>query len=154
MNGDVNSGKQSLVVAGVRYTYADWAGYTHDPVTVNAGEPGEASILIDKGSDFEVFSIGYFADIGGAAQTDSTRVIPLMRVNFNDSGAQKNWFLKPLPVSSIAGTGALPMILLQRRIVLGNSTLTVSYTNDAAATNYRLQLVLAGRKLYGGPVRG
>lgn len=150
---EMDTGKQPLVVAGVQYSYADWAVYTHDQLTVNAGNPGEASILIDKGSDFEIFSIGYFADIAGAAQTDSSRVIPLVRVNFNDSGAQKNWFLKPAPLSSIAGDGRLPMILLHRRIVLGNSTLTLSYTNDSAATNYRLQTVLAGRKLYGGPVR-
>lgn len=155
MNAAVGPGKTGpLTVAGVQYTYADWSGYTHDQVTVNAGNTGEGSILIDKGSDFEIFSVGYFADIAGAAQTDSTRVIPLVRVNFNDSGAQKNWFLKPMPLSLVAGTGGLPMILLQRRIVLGNSTLTVSFSNDAAATNYRMQVCLIGRKLYGGPVRG
>jgi hypothetical protein len=143
-----------LTVAGVQYTYADWSEYTHDQVTVNFGNSGEAGILIDKGSDFEIFSIGYFADIAGAAQTAATRVVPLVRVNFNDSGAQKNWMLKPVPLTLAAGTGELPMILLQRRIVLGNSTLTVSFTNDSADSNYRLQVVLAGRKLYGGPVRG
>ncbi len=157
MNAPANvvAGKTGrLTVAGVEYSYADWSGYTHDQLTVAAGNPGESSIQIDKGSDFEIFEINYFADIAGAAQTDSSRVVPLMRVNFNDSGAQKNWFLKPLPVTSIAGYGALPMILLQRRIVLGNSTLTVNYANDAAATDYRIQISLIGRKLYGGPVRG
>lgn len=151
---DQDTGKQPLVVAGVNYAYADWAVYTHDPVSILAGNPAEASILIDKGSDFEVFSMEFFAAIAGAAQTDATRVIPLVRVNFNDSGAQKNWFLKPAPLSSIAGDARLPMILLHRRIVLGNSTLTVNYTNDAAGTDYDLlQVVLTGRKLYGGPVR-
>lgn len=150
----MDTGRKPITVAGIEYSYADPSAYTHDQVTVNAGNPGQASIQIDKGSDFEVFSLAYFADIAGAAQTDSSRVIPLMRVQFNDSGSQKNWFLKPVPVSSYAGDGRLPFILLQRRIILGNSTVDLSFTNDAAATNYRIQIVLHGRKLYGGPVRG
>lgn len=149
---DMNVGKQPLRVAGVDYTYADWGWYTHDPISITAGNPGQATINIDKGSDFEVFSLDYFASVAGAAQTDSSRVIPLVRVNFNDTGSQKDWSTKPAPLSAIAGIGELPMLLLHNRILLGNSTLTLAFTNDAAATDYaNLQVVLVGRKLYGRP---
>jgi hypothetical protein len=147
----------SLLVAGVQYNYAEWSAYTHDPLaSLAAGSSLDATIQIDKKSDFEVFSLAYMVDLAGAAQLSSTRVVPLVRAQFNDSGSQQNWFLKPVPLVAIAGEGAgLPSILLQRRIIFGNSSMSITYTNYSAATPYtNMQLVLVGRKLYGGPVRG
>lgn len=147
---------KGLVVAGVQYAYAEWSAYTHDPLaSLAAAASLEGVIQIDKKSDFEIFSINYMTDLAGAAQTDSTRVIPLVRVQFNDSGSQQNWFLKPVPLPSIGGDGRLTGLMLQRRIIFGNSSMSITYTNYSAATAYaNMQIVLLGRKLYGGPVRG
>jgi len=147
---------KGLVVAGVPYNYAEWSAYTHDPLAALAnGVTLDATITIDKKSDFEIFSLAYMTDIAGAPQTEATRVLPLVRVQFNDSGSQQNWFLKPIPLAAIAGAGELPGLMLQRRIIFGNSSMTVTYTNFSAGTTYaNMQLVLVGRKLYGGPVRG
>jgi hypothetical protein len=148
--------RKALVVDGVPYSYAEWSAYTHDALaSLAAAASLDATITIDKKSDFEVFSIAYWADIAGAAQTDSSRVLPLVTVQFNDSGSQQNWFLKPVPLTAIAGDARLPSLLLQRRIIFGNSSMSVTYTNFSAATAYlNLRVVLVGRKLYGGPVRG
>lgn len=147
----------SLLVAGTQYAYAEWSAYTHDPLAALAAASSlDATIQIDKKSDFEIFSLAYMVDLAGAAQLSSTRVVPLVRTQFNDSGSQQNWFLKPVPIVAIAGADAgLPSIMLQRRIIFGNSSMVVTYTNYSAATTYNhLQLVLVGRKLYGGPTRG
>lgn len=107
----------------------------------------QAQIQIDTDADFEVQYIGCAADIAGAAQTDSTRVIPLVTLQLVQSGGNP---LMPQPValSLLMGDGRLPFILPEPLILPANTNLTCNFGWFAAATDYNLRLVLIGRKLY------
>lgn len=107
-------------------------------------------IAIEASSDFVWLKTAYFADIAGAAQTDSTRVIPLVRVSITDSGSSKNLQNLPIPISSLAGHEGLPQNLSNGRVFAANSNITFTFNNYSAATTYaNVELCLIGyRKFY------
>lgn len=139
---------RAVRIGDVEYAYSVFSVYTHDRFALAALGQSTQSIQIDKDADFEVQALGYFADVAAGAQTDSTRVVPLVLVNITDGQSQRTLFRKPVALPAIAGKEGLPFILPQRFIFVANSVVELAYTSFAAATAYNLQLALIGRKLY------
>ncbi|MES9859177.1 MAG: hypothetical protein ABW166_21705 [Sedimenticola sp.] len=126
----------------------DFYVYQEDFLALASGGSATGSINIQADSDFVVQKLNYFADIAVAAQTDSSRIIPLVTVQITDSGSGRNLMEAPLPIPSMFGTGELPFILPQPKLFLARSTITLSVTNFSASTTYNLRLSLLGYKVF------
>jgi len=129
---------------------SNWMFFSYQ-VTI-AGLAAAASstqnIAIDAGSKFLLQKITYMADISAAAQTDSTRVIPLISVQITDSGSGQNLFNQSVPVPSISGTGELPFVMPNPQLFEANSNITLVFLNYSASTTYNLYFTLHGQKIF------
>lgn len=133
-----------------RQYYKDHYVYKAIVSTLTAGSTLTSQIQIEANADFVWVKSAYFADIAGAAQTESSRVIPLVRVAITDSGSGRNLQNLPVPVASLAGHGGLPLNLPQPRIFNANSNISLTFANYSAATDYgNVELSLIGyKKIY------
>jgi len=133
-----------------RQFFPDFFIYMGRVSTLAAGASDTAQINIFADGDFIVTKINYFADIAGAAQTEDSRVIPLVRVQMTDTGSGRNLQNTAVPISSLAGHEGLPMNLPVPRVIKANANLTITFTNYSAATTYaNVELAFIGyNKLY------
>lgn len=114
-----------------------------------AGTQATPAIIFDNDSDFICTKAEYFVDIAGAAQTDSTRVVPLISVLLQPGGSGRRMMQEAVPLPAVFGTGALPFIFPVRHTFVGGTTLNITLTNYSAATAYaNLYLVFSGMKVY------
>jgi len=133
-----------------RYVRA-YACYSLQAAADIAAVNGSASpsVKIDSASLFVWTKGAYFCDIAAGAQTDSSRVIPLMTVQLSDSGSERQLFDRAQPISSVFGTGEIPAILPVPYLFQKSSTLQALITNFSAATVYRnTMLTLIGYRVY------
>lgn len=143
---------EKVVVGGREYASSEAYFYPTEPalLVASAAAPNPLGVVrFDTDSDFELQAIGALADIAAAAQTDSTRVIPLVTVLFRLSGGN-DWMPNPIPLSLLTGDGRLPFILPETIIIPANSTLSAQLARFAAAVDYNIRLAFLGRKLYLG----
>lgn len=91
---------------------------------------------IDQSAYFVWCKTTYFATIANGSTLDGTRIIPNMTVQLTDSGAQKQLYDVPQPVSNIAGYGGIPQILEQPYLFKPNSNVSGAFTNFDAAVTY------------------
>lgn len=90
-----------------------------------------------------------YGAIADAAQTDSSRVLPLCTLKITDAGSGMAFMNNPVPIFDIAGSGTLPYVLPTPQFVLANAVLQFTLLNISAATTYtNLMLQLHGYKLY------
>lgn len=110
---------------------------------------GSSQIQVDAGYDFYWLATTYQADLAGAVQTDSSRVIPLVLLLWNDSSASRNLMNNPVPLETIAGTGLEPYRLIRPRLYPANTVITFTWTSYVASgTTYsNLYLTLHGYRL-------
>lgn len=114
-----------------------------------AGQQNQ-NINIEADSNFYLTALTYFADLAGAAQTDSTRVIPLVTVQATDSGSGRNLFNGAVPVSAVFGQGDRPARLVHPRLFQRTTSIAIQVVNFSAATTYtNLYLCFIGFKVYG-----
>lgn len=108
------------------------------PVIASLAPAAQAQVSINFEADtqFVCVKTAYFVDIAGGAQTDSSRVIPLITAALTDSGSGRNLQNSAIPLIAYAGTGELPMIWPNPRPFAPNSTLSFTFTNYSAATTY------------------
>jgi len=103
---------------------------------------------IDQSAYFVWCKTTYSATIANAAQTDSSRVVPLVTVQLTDSGSQRQLFDAPQPIPNIAGFAGIPQLLEQPYLFKPNSNVSGSFTSfDAAATYANLYLTLIGYRV-------
>lgn len=122
--------------------------YTLEFGNIAAAASANANIRIDSGSMFIWTKGVYFTDIAGAAQTQATRVIPLVNVQMTDSGAERQIFDVPNPVPSLFGTAELPAHLPVPYLFMQNAQVSALATNFSAATPYDdLRLTLIGYRI-------
>lgn len=126
----------------------DFYIYEEDFNGLAAGGSASGSVNIQADSDFVIQKLSYFADVAGAAQTENSRVIPLITVLVTDSGSGRNLMESQVAVPSLFGTGQLPFILPQPKLFLARTTITLAVTNFSAATTYDLKLSLIGYKVF------
>lgn len=130
----------------------DFFVYGINFASLAAAASNEAAIQIQADSEFEVQKLAFFADIAGAVQTESTRVLPLMTIQVTDTGTGRQMFSLPIPIPAIMGDGRIPFILPTTKVFSASSAVLVSVTNYSAATAYLLRVLMIGAKIfrYGG----
>ncbi|MDE2019680.1 MAG: hypothetical protein KGJ13_05045 [Patescibacteria group bacterium] len=137
----------SQAVPKVQYV-EDFFIYEIDASALAAGGVFNGNIQILADSDFRWTKFAGFADIAGAAQTDSGRVIPLVTVNIVDTGSGRNLMSSAVPWGAYIGSGTLPFILPVPRIFKARTNIAVTMTNYSAATTYNLRLSFIGSKIF------
>lgn len=131
----------------VPQTYQDFYVYTINQ-TVTAGGTGNGSFLVDADSDFKLQKLTYFADIAVAAQTQSTRVIPLVSVLITVTSSGRAMSSAAVPIPSIFGTGEIPFILPTPKLFPAKATISVAFSNFDTANAYNLKLAFIGAKVF------
>lgn len=126
----------------------DWFTYEITAAALAAGGTFNGNIQILADSDFRLTKLSGFADIAGAAQTDSSRVIPLVTVNIVDTGSGRSLMSAAVSWGELVGYGPLPFILPVPRIFKARTNIAVTLTNFSAATVYNLRLAFMGSKIF------
>jgi hypothetical protein len=111
---------------------------------------GQSQIQVDAGYDFYWLATTYFADIAGAAVTNSSLVVPVVLLLWNDSSASRNLMNNPIPLNSIASPDAAePYRLIRPRLYPANTVITFTWTAYVASgTTYaNIYLTLHGYRI-------
>lgn len=137
----------NLVAQGV---IKDFFIYQEDFSSLANGASATGSINIQADSDFVVQKLTFLADIAAAVQTDSSRVVPLITIQITDTGSGRNLMESPAPISNVFGTGEIPFILPQPKLLLARSTVAISVANFSASTTYNLRISFIGHKVFRG----
>lgn len=130
------------------YFARDYFVYELDFSGLAAGGSSTQTFTIQADSDFLWSKATMFADIAGAVQTDSTRVIPLCTCLIQDTGSGRNLMSAAAPLPSIFGTGELPLILPRQRLFVARAQVSVTVSNFSAATAYNVRLSFIGEKAF------
>lgn len=157
MNNPQAPGPANLIDPGpapqrrVQY-WEDYTAYEVDFTSANLtnGATLNGAIQIQADSYFKWTKAAFYADIGGAVFTDSTRPIPQVTVQIQDSGSGRVLFNQAVPVVNVFGTGQLPFILPIPRIFMPRSSLALQVANYSTASAYNLRLTLIGTKIFQG----
>lgn len=88
------------------------------------------------------------ADIGGAAQLDGTRVIPLVSATLQDQSSGRQLMTSNVPVSAFFGYGSLPFLLPTPRFFRAQTTVTLSLLNYSTGSTYNLKFSFIGTKFF------
>jgi hypothetical protein len=94
---------------------------------------GQSTIQIDAGYDFYWYATTHLADSGGVAQTENSRIIPLVTVLINDSSASRNLANVPTPLDTLSGTGQLPYRLIRPRLFPANTVIQFTWVAYVAS---------------------
>lgn len=141
------SGREGQVIIGEQFAVYS----TGRLAAISAGGTLNPNIQIQADSDFLIEKMTYAADLAGAAQTDSSRVIPNVSVQLQVSGPGTVLFNVQSPLSSLFGNGELPFILPVAYLLAASSTLQITLTSFEASNTPRITLNFIGRKLYWAP---
>lgn len=126
----------------------DFFGYTLSFSALAAAAAAQGAIQIQSDSDFELTKFTMMADIAAAAQTESTRVLPLVTLQITDTGTGRALFAAPLPIPAVMGDGRIPFILPVPKIFSANASVAIQVANFSAATTYNVRLCLLGAKIF------
>lgn len=146
-NGNVAGPQAQNVRPTIQYV-EDFFVYDLDIAALAAGGVNNANIQMQADSDFKLVKLGMMADIAAAAQTESSRVLPLCTLQLVDSGSGRQLFSAPVALGAIFGDGRLPFILPVPRIFKARTNIQLALTNYSAATTYNLRLALIGSKIF------
>lgn len=126
----------------------DFFIYGSAAVSVAAAATGNDTIQVQADAAFELQKLAFFADIAGAVQTESTRVLPLMTIQITDQGSGRQLFSTPQAIPAMMGDGRFPFILPVTKIFSANSAITLNFVNFSVATTYSLRVSLIGSKIF------
>lgn len=126
----------------------DFFVYAANFSALAAAGVASTTIQVQADSDFELQKLAMFADVAAAAQTDSTRVLPLITIQITDQGSGRQIFQLPIPVPSVFGDGNFPFILPTTKLFVANSAIGIDLVNFSAATTYNLRIALIGAKIF------
>ncbi len=124
--------------------------YSVIALAIASGGTADKSFQIESDAHFILQKMTCFADVAAAAQTDSSRVLPLVTLLITDSGSSRQMMDAPLPIPALMGTGELPYILPTPHKFSANSTVSIALANYDAALAYNLYLVFSGVKVWQG----
>ena len=133
----------------VEYRRRDFYIYEAMTEAIAVGGSDNDVINIEADSDFILQKLTFEADLAGAAQDHSTRVIPNVSVQLIDTGSGRQLMQEPIPIPSFFGIGAIPFILPNPRLFMRNSTIQVAFTSFEAVDTPTIRLAFIGYKIYG-----
>ena len=146
------AGSPAPAVFNPRENGSDYFWYSHPAIsTLSSVAPTATGIInLDADSDFYCVALTYSVSIADAALTESSFVIPLIRVLITDTGSGKALMNTAMPLNAIAGDGKRPYRFVRPRVFLSNATIQLGYTSFVAAgTTYSdFQLIFHGYKVY------
>lgn len=124
--------------------------YSAYVASLASGASATPVIQVSADSDFYCTALTYFADVAGAAQTDSTRVIPVATLLITDTGSGRQLMDRAQPFGAIFGDGTNPYRLISPRLFQRSTSIQCQIANYSAGTTYaNLYVVFHGFKLYG-----
>lgn len=126
----------------------DFFVYDIDFASLAADGQATGSIQVQADSDFELQKLTHFSDIAEAAQTEDSRVLPLVTLQITDSGTGRQMFNTPVPIPAIMGDGRIPFILPTTKLFSKNSSVSFTLSNYSAATTYNIRIQLIGAKIF------
>lgn len=126
----------------------DYTIYELDFANLASGATANQVIQIQADSIFKWTKGTYYCDIGGAVFTDSTRPIPQVRIQIQDTGSGRVLFNNPVPIANIFGNGQLPFILPVERVFAPRASIQVTAINFSAASTYNIGLSFIGSKIF------
>jgi hypothetical protein len=127
----------------------DFYVYEAETIAIAVGASTNDTISIEADSDFILQKLTYAADIAGATQTESSRLVPNVLLQITDTGSGRQLMQDPIPIPSFFGVGMLPFILPNPRLFMRNSTIQVAFTSYEAAVTPDVRLAFIGYKVYG-----
>lgn len=137
--------QNSVIPSGPR----DYFVYTVNTGSLAAAAIANVNAAISADSDFWLTGISYFSDLAGAAQTDSTRVIPLLTLQITDTGSGRQLFSAATPLNNVAGYGGHTYRLIHPRFFARSTTIQLTATNYSAGTTYTNTFIsLIGFKIF------
>jgi len=146
-NGMIIARLQDMLRA--RRVLRDPFSYVITFTSIAAGANSTVNVDFQADSDFLIQAQNYMVDIAGAAQTDSSRVVPLCDILMTDTGSGRQLMSADQPVTSIFGTGMETYVLPQAKLMAARSSLACKVTNNSNATTYaNLKLSFIGVKLF------
>lgn len=117
-------------------------------IAAGAVSPG-GTFTVQADADFIWTAGAYMADIAGAAQTDSSRVIPLLTATLNNGTTNRQLSNQGvgIPLGALFG-GREPLPLVKPLLITSNSVFTVTLANYSNATAYLCRLAFIGYKVF------
>ena len=109
------------------------------------------NIQIQVDSDFLIEKMSFNADLAGAAQTETSRVLPNVNVLLTNTASGRNLMNVQFPLTGVFGGGELPFILPRQYLLPGSSTLQIQLVSFEAVSVPFITLNFIGRKLYWSP---
>lgn len=116
-----------------------------------AGGQSTQNIQIQADSDFLIEKHSFNADLAGATQTESSRLLPNVSVLLTNTSSGRQLMNLQFPLTGIFGSGELPMILPRQYLLPASSTLQIQLISFEAAVTPFITLNFIGRKIYWGP---
>jgi hypothetical protein len=117
----------------------------------NATPIGNIIINFDADSNYYLVALTYCADIAGAAFTESTWPLPLITLNFVDSGSGKALMNQPVLLPAMMGDGKRPYRLVRPRVFMANASIQLALNASlmaVASPAYNVSITLHGYKVY------
>lgn len=108
------------------------------------------SIQIRADSDFVIEKTTFNADVAGATQTESSRLLPNVTVLLVVTSSGQQLFNVPVPLTGLFGSGELPFIWPKPFIVPASCTLQCQLVSFEAAITVFISLNFIGRCLFWG----
>ena len=111
-----------------------------------------ATVQVPSDAAFVWTHAHYMGDVAAAGQTDSTRIIPLVTMYFQNGASGRNLSnvvtaQNGIPISSMFG-GQVPLALPKPLFFAANSYINLGVFNYDAAQTYNLRLALIGYKQF------
>lgn len=127
----------------------DFFVYSTTTTALGANGTATTSLAIEADSDFEVLKLSQSTiEDDTAAQTDSSRDIPLVNILIVDTGSGRQLSNVAHPIDVIFGSGQLPFILPNPKLFFARSTIQFTFTNLTSVVYDRITLSLIGRKIF------
>jgi len=127
----------------------DYFVYTANLGSMAALATSTQNVAISADALFFLTGLTYFSDLAGAVQTDSSRVLPLIRFQVTDTGSGRQLFSAVTPIPALMGDGTHIYRLIHPRYFRPSTTIQIVADNYSAATTYtNTYLCFIGFKIY------
>lgn len=129
----------------------DWFSYPVRFQTIAQTSTTTQTIQIDAGSDFYLTALTHFSTINEstAVLTAATYVMPMVTVQIQDTGSNRNLMNAAVPLVLVAGDGNHPHRLIHPRLFYRNSAIQITMVSIDPTTYSNIWLNLEGFRIYG-----
>jgi len=139
-------------IYNAKYSFRDYFTYVASLTSGTTFAPAASTTLtfnIDGESDFFWDKAAVYCNIASDGTDYSTEELPGVLITITDTNSNRQLQNNPAPVSSIFGTGRLPLILPIRKLFSSKATVKLSIQNITDNDTYtRLDFSFIGVKAF------